>query len=227
MRLARVALVCLVLCLASSVFATVIVSGGITLPQTQLFDAEAGAMGQWGFDVPSTTGFLQGSNGSTYSLSGVHITWRASDLTADNSSSGQALGDFGSESDTLTLTGTIIDLQTFMPIYTGLILEASIDDGFTIIETYNNNVLYTQAMVPMTATGGELATGQQTGLILPSPAVGVQANGCFVPGGGDVTGFALDISCSTAGSQVMLIPEPAVFCLMVTGVAAMWRSRRR
>jgi len=186
------------------------------------YDADAQ---QLNYPWASASGMMQDADGHTYTLMSASISWTGNDLIQDLSQGGRAEGEFAAGG-LVTLSGTILD-PYFIPIFTGTILEAQVTDDFVMLETNNDNTVNTAALVSLAVIGGELATGTQTGLVMLDPQMG----GHYVesraqPGGGDVTDFQSDLSC-TAGHQLQFfaVPEPASGLLIL--LAGGWVVRRR
>lgn len=177
-----------------------------------------------------------------YEIRGGIVNFTPSQLVSDQSYSDptnfmnpqRAVGYFG-RGGTLTVSGSIWDVggPVAQEIFSyGSILEAVIDLDFVCAEQqYLANSLIAQ--MQMTVTGGELATGQQTGFIMLYPSIiadiTLYTAKQGTPPGTNLVNFTQEINYSSVTSYVQIypVPEPATLLLFGLGSLFMLKKKQR
>jgi hypothetical protein len=168
----------------------------------------------WGYDIVGT---------ARYNLSG-------SNLLSDNSTSGgKALGHFD-DGATLTISGSIKNLDTQQTIFTGTILTATVSDEFDMYEDEPLNPNWMHAHQQFTVTGGALSTGEAEGLRIMDFVAHYSFMLCTVEGATNVLNLQQgNIKASLGNGSIQIaapVPEPGMLgLLMFSGIVGLRKHR--
>jgi hypothetical protein len=205
---------------------------------TAIFDADAGANGQWAMPGGAPNGAFTGGTvvddiGNVFfvdpfSMLMDDLTWSGNNMIADMSgtgpyAAGQAAASFG-PGGSFALTGTVYDL--FMsPVFSGVLLTGTV--GAFSLEEPSGGADHLQLINDpiLTPTGGALADGTVTSMLVPYylslTIAGAQQNG------GPLVDFQSDIQAiDSMQFELTAVPEPGSILLVLGGIALL-SSRRR
>jgi len=199
--------------------------------QSPIFDATAGANGQW--TIPGAT-FFDGTVSAGANLfyiepssvsAGGTMVWSGSDLAADLSVANQADGQFA-PGGTFSISGTLYDFS-FTPLFNGVLLAGAVS-GFQVREPDNFPDALDMVIDPLlTPTSGALVDGTYATMNQPY-ALSLTIVGAS-QGGADLQNFQTDIE-STVAMQFELngpyVPEPGSVMLTLLGAGLLIHRRR-
>jgi hypothetical protein len=167
------------------------------------------------------------ANGSSYNVS-CSYKLEAADMLTDMSSGDVAQAQFADNSGgtpvTLTISGEIMEAG-----FTGTILTAVATSDFLAVETSDVGSTTIDIHQPFQVTGGELATGTETGLQIWNNFIGVYtfsgSSSDEFPG--EVRDFQSSIQYAIGNTNVHFeIPEPLSVSLLGLGSLVIWRRRQ-
>lgn len=205
---------------------------------SSLFDADAGANGQWSMPGGAPSGAFSGGTISAgvdfyftdpFSALTDDLVWTGNDLINDLSGTGpyapgQAAAEFGGGG-TFSLSGTLYDL-TFTPVFTGLLVAGTVS-GFSVFEPAGgaDNLQWIDLPI-LTPTAGALVDGSFASMNTPYYLRLTVAGAS--QGGGPLTNFQSDIMTIDSMQLTMdAVPEPASLMLVLGGAAMLSVRRRR
>ncbi|MFA5292076.1 MAG: PEP-CTERM sorting domain-containing protein [Phycisphaerae bacterium] len=183
----------------------------------------------------STTGWLRldDTSGTQYEIKGGSIYLSPSELLSDLSYANPipffnpyiALGHFASGA-TLTIEGTLTVQGSTVPIYTGTLLEATVNVNFYGEEqSMESNYIFFQ--LHFDTTGGELSTGTNVGFTITDKFyIDVELRNCSPA---PVTNFQNDMGYAAPSWLLInpIIPTPEPATLLIFGLGAIALVRRK
>jgi hypothetical protein len=203
-----------------------------------LFDADAGANGEWTMPASLTEGQFTGGTVSAganfyfidpFSMLMDTLNWTGNPLVNDLSgtgpyAAGQAAAEFGGGG-SFTIDGTLYD--AFMtPVFTGVLLSGTVS-GFSLFEPTggadNLQIIDDPIFFPVS---GALVDGSYASMTVPY-IINLTVAGAMQGGGGPLTDFQSDIiAIDSMQLDMTPVPEPASVLLLLGG-AALLSARRK